>query len=234
MAKKNKNIFRRILRFIKFAAIIFFASSILSIVIFRWVNPPVTPLMLIRSIQQKFDGKEMKLKKQWVNYDKISPNIVQALVTSEDQKFKDHFGFDFKAIEKVQELNEKENEVKKGGSTISQQTAKNVFLWPNRDWIRKGFETYFTFLMEVFWSKKRIMEVYLNIIEMGDGIYGIEAASQEYYKKSADKLTKREAASIAAIVPAPRKWSPIAPSPRVKHKIQWILAKMPAIGNVEL
>ena len=196
---------KKILRILFKTALWFFAISILSVIIFRFVPIPVTPLMLIRCVEQKWDGKEMKLKKDWV--------------AAEDQKFEEHFGFDLEAIRKAENYNKKhQGKRMKGASTISQQTAKNVFLWQGRNWIRKGFEVYFTFLIEIFWSKQRIMEVYLNVIEMGNGIYGVEAAAQEYFHKPASKLSVREASLIAAILPSPLKWSPVKPNARVQKK----------------
>ena len=210
---------KKILRIIFKTAIWFFAISILSVIIFRFVPIPVTPLMLIRCVEQKWDGKEMKLKKDWVSLDKISSAMPLAVIAAEDQKFEEHFGFDLEAIRKAENYNKKhQGKRMKGPSTISQQTAKNVFLWQGRNWIRKGFEVYFTFLIEIFWSKQRIMEVYLNVIEMGNGIYGVEAAAQEYFHKPASKLSVREASLIAAILPSPLKWSPVKPNARVQKK----------------
>ena len=161
----------------------------------------------------------MKLKKDWVSLDKISSAMPLAVIAAEDQKFEEHFGFDLEAIRKAENYNKKhQGKRMKGASTISQQTAKNVFLWQGRNWIRKGFEVYFTFLIEIFWSKQRIMEVYLNVIEMGNGIYGVEAAAQEYFHKPASKLSVREASLIAAILPSPLKWSPVKPNARVQKK----------------
>jgi monofunctional biosynthetic peptidoglycan transglycosylase len=197
----------------------FLGLSIFSVILFRFVPIPVTPLMLIRCVEQKADGKEMQLQKDWVSLDKVSSAMPLAAIAAEDQNFEEHFGFDIKAIEKAEKYNEKHKGKRmKGASTISQQTAKNVFLWPNRSWIRKGFEVYFTFLIEVFWSKRRIMEVYLNVIEMGDGVYGIEAAAQHYFHKPATKLSVKEASLIAAIFPNPRKWNPVYPDSRVSRK----------------
>ena len=210
---------KKILRILFKTAIWFFAISILSVIIFRFVPIPVTPLMLIRCVEQKWDGKEMKLKKDWVSLDKISSAMPLAVIAAEDQKFEEHFGFDLEAIRKAENYNKKhQGKRMKGASTISQQTAKNVFLWQGRNWIRKGFEVYFTFLIEIFWSKQRIMEVYLNVIEMGNGIYGVEAAAQEYFHKPASKLSVREASLIAAILPSPLKWSPVKPNARVQKK----------------
>ena len=225
----KKGLFGKIIHWIKISAIVFFTTSILSVILYRFVNPPFTPLMVIRAIEMKFDGEEMKMDKKWVPIINISPNMLRAIITSEDQNFKNHYGFDFNAIQKAAEHNSKENvRVIKGASTISQQTAKNVFLWPHRDWIRKGLEVYFTTLIELFWSKERIMEVYLNVIEFGKGVYGIEAASQFYYHKSAKELSMKQAASTAAIVPCPLKWSPIKPTPRVARHSAWILRN---VGN---
>ncbi len=215
---------RKIFRFIFKFALWFIAISIVSVLFFRFVPIPVTPLMLIRCVEQKWDGKEMKLKKDWVPLEKISSAMPLAVIAAEDQKFEEHFGFDLEAIKKAEKYNKRHQGKKtKGASTISQQTAKNVFLWPNRSWIRKGFEVYFTFLIEIFWSKQRIMEVYLNVIEMGNGVYGVEAAAQEYFHKPASKLSVREAALIAAILPSPLKWSPVKPNARVQKKASRIM-----------
>lgn len=209
----------------------FFIVSIVSVLFFRWVPIPVTPLMLIRCIEQKVDGKEMKLKKDWVSLEEISPNLQLAVVCSEDQNFIKHNGFDFEAIDKAMEYNEKHKK-KRGASTISQQTAKNVFLWPGRSWIRKGFEVYFTFLIETLWSKERIMEVYLNVIEMGDGIYGAQAAAKNFFKKDALFLSKSESATIAAVLPNPRKLNAGKPSAYVLKRQNWILKQMSFWGGV--
>lgn len=167
----------------------------------------------------------MKLKKDWVPLEKISPNLQLAVVCSEDQNFIKHNGFDFEAIDKAMEYNEKHKKTR-GASTISQQVAKNVFLWPGRSWIRKGFEVYFTFLIELFWSKQRIMEVYLNVIEMGDGIYGAQAASETFFRKDAISLGSAEAATIAAVLPNPRKFNVAKPSAYVQGRRSWILRQM--------
>lgn len=161
--------------------------------------------MFVRAIEQKSNGKPIKMEHKWVSIDKISPHLQKAVIVSEDGNFLKHNGFDLKAIEKAYKSNQKGKKIR-GGSTISQQTAKNVFLWQGRSYLRKGLEVYFTALIELFWSKERIMEVYLNSIEMGDGVYGAQAASQYWYKKDAKNLSKLEAAGIAAILPNPRKF----------------------------
>jgi monofunctional glycosyltransferase len=218
-------------QFIWKTAMWFLIVSILSVIFFRWVPVPVTPLMLIRCIEQKADGKEMRLKKDWVAIDDISPNLQLAVVCSEDQNFLKHNGFDFNAIDKAMEYNETHKKTR-GASTISQQTAKNLFLWPGRSWVRKGFEVYFTFLIEAFWSKERIMEVYLNVIEMGDGVYGAEATSQAYFKKNAKNLSRSESAAIAAVLPNPRKFNAAKPSAYVKGRQSWIMRQMNFWGGV--
>lgn len=205
----------------------FFGLSIFSAVLFRFVPLPFTILMLQRCVEQHFDDKEIVLKKDWVALEEISPSLPLAVMAAEDQKFEEHFGFDIEAIEKAQKYNERHKGKKvKGASTITQQTAKNFFLWPARSWLRKGLEVYFTFLIEVFWSKERIMEVYLNIIEMGPGIYGAEAAAQYYFNKPSAKLTDNEAALIAAILPNPLRWSASKPTAYITRKKNRILKFM--------
>lgn len=219
-----KRIWRIILKIILW----YFILSIATVIIYRFIPPPITPLMIIRCFEQAFDKKrDVRLKKDWVSLDKMSASMPLAVITSEDQKFEEHFGFDMEAIEKAQKYNIRHKGKKvKGASTISQQTAKNVFLVPSRSYIRKGFEVYFTFLIEIFWSKERIMEIYLNEIEMGDGIYGAEAASQYYFHKPAKKLSNAEAALIAACLPNPLKWSPAKPTRYINKKKNWILRHM--------
>lgn len=217
MVKKILRIFIKIILW-------FIGLSVGSVIVFRFVPVPVTPLMLIRCVEQKSDGKSMKLSKDWTPINEMSAAMPLAVIASEDQNFEEHFGFDLDAIRKAQAYNERHKGKKmKGASTISQQTAKNVFLWPSRSWIRKGFEVYFTFLIELFWSKQRIMEVYLNVIETGDGVYGAEAAAKEFFHKPAKKLSMREAALIAAVLPNPRKWSPSKPTAYIQRKSSRII-----------
>lgn len=208
----------------------FAAVSIASVILFRWVPVFITPLMLIRCVEQKMEGKEMKLSKTWKPLTEISLDLQLAVVCSEDQNFLKHNGFDFDEIKKALENNRK-GKRKRGASTISQQVAKNVFLWDGRNWIRKGFEVYFTFLVETFWSKQRIMEVYLNVIEMGDGIYGAEAASHEYFNTTALKISKRQAACIAVILPSPLKYKAKKPSAFLESRINWTLRQMQLWGG---
>lgn len=204
--------------------------SVASVILFRWVPVPITPLMLIRCVEQKADGKSMTLKHDWESLEQISPKLQLAVVCSEDQNYLKHVGFDFKAIEKAMKSNEAGKRIR-GGSTISQQTAKNVFLWPGRSYIRKAFEAYFTLLIELIWSKERIMEVYLNSIEMGDGIYGAEAAAQYWFKKKASGLTKDECAAIAAILPNPRVYKANPPGTYIAKRKAWIKQQMNFWGN---
>lgn len=204
----------------------FFIISIGLTIIYRFVPVPVTPLMVIRLVEQTFDHeKKVRLYKDWVPMSEISRHAPQAVFAAEDQKFLTHKGFDFEAMEKAWENNKKGKRIK-GASTITQQTVKNVFLWPSRSYLRKGLEAYFTVLVELLWSKERIMEVYLNVIEMGDGIYGIEAAAQAYYNKPAAKLNRNQAAMIAAVLPNPIRWTPAKPTGYIRGRQSWIMRQM--------
>ena len=205
---------------------LFVAGSVFMVVFFRFVPVPLTPLMLIRCGQQMLTGNTLQLKHTWVAIDAISSNLALAVICSEDQNFMDHFGIDIKAIERSVAASKKGVKRLRGASTISQQTAKNVFLWPDRSWARKGLEVYFTMLIELIWSKQRILEVYLNSIEMGNGVYGAEAAAQHYFKKSARNLSRTQAAAIAAVLPNPRKYKANPPSPYISSRIHWILGQM--------
>ena len=203
--------------------------SVLMVIIYGWVPVPYTPLMLIRYIENPDEG----IRHQWVPIEDISNNLKIAVIASEDQNFPNHRGFDVKAIEKAMDENQAGKRTR-GASSISQQTAKNVFLWPNRSWLRKGFEVYFTFLIETFWSKERILEVYLNSIEMGKGIYGAEAASKAWFNKPAKNLTPYEAAAIAAILPNPRVYRANPASNFIQGRKSWIVRQMQNMGPVKL
>ena len=224
---------KKIFRFLWKTAAAFFALSIVSVLIFRFIPVPVTPLMLIRNVEQLVDGKELKLKHDWVSIDEISKNLPLAVVCSEDQNFMNHSGFDIKAIKQSVEAAKKGAKRVRGASTISQQTAKNVFLWPGRSWVRKGLEVYFTVLIEFVWSKERIMEVYLNSIEMGNGIYGAEAAARFYFHTGAKNLSRTQAAAIAAVLPNPRNYSANPPGPYVQGRIGWIVGQMSQWGTLK-
>ncbi|MGI4020459.1 MAG: monofunctional biosynthetic peptidoglycan transglycosylase [Janthinobacterium lividum] len=217
---------------LKLILIGFFGVTILWVLLYRFVNPPITLLMIDRGFERKAAGKDWKIDRSWVPFDQISINLKKAAVASEDQLFLEHHGFDLTAIERAIEKNQHSNKLI-GGSTISQQTAKNVFLWPGRSYIRKAFEAYFTMLIEVLWSKQRIMEVYLNVIEMGDGIYGIEAASQEYFKHPAFELTKKQASLIVGVWPNPLKWSPVKPTRYIRHRSFLIMKNMRRLGPLD-
>ncbi len=211
----------------KWIVVAFFASTILSVVALRFFPVYFTPLMFIRCYEQVADGKDLKLSHHWVPLEKISPNLPRAVIASEDANFLKHHGFDYKAIEHAAKRNREHPEKRKlGASTISQQTAKNVFLWPGRSWVRKGFEVYFTFMIELMWSKQRIMEVYLNSIEMGDGIYGADAVAEEHFNTTAQNLSKAQCALIAATLPNPRKFSSLHPSAYMQKRQARILREM--------
>jgi monofunctional biosynthetic peptidoglycan transglycosylase len=228
----NTGIVRLLLRVVKLIAIVFVAASLFGVLLFKFVNPPFTWLMIQRGFERKADGKDWKIDKKWVDFDQIADPMKRAAVAAEDQSFLENHGFDFKAIERAIQKNAKSKKLI-GGSTITQQTAKNVFLYPGRSIVRKGFEAWFTILIEAFWGKKRIMEVYLNVIEMGDGIYGIEAASQAYFHKPASQLTKRQSAAIAVIFPSPLRWSATNPTRYLRHRQYLIMKNMRRLGPLE-
>ena len=239
MAIKNKGIkttnrtfFQKLKTFIWKSMLWFFGVSIFLVIFFKWIPVPFTPLMITRAIEQKFDGKEMTCSHHWVALEDISPNLQKAVIASEDGNFLKHNGFDFKAMQKAFKNNNRGKKLK-GGSTISQQTAKNVFLWQGRSYVRKGLEAYFTFLIELVWGKERIMEVYLNSIEMGNGVYGAQAAAEHWYKISAKNLTKNQAAGIAAILPNPRKYKATNSSSYIERRKGKIVNVMRQIGKIE-
>ena len=216
---------KAIKRIIIWILALFVGSSVLAVAAYRFIPVYITPLMVIRAIDpqgsEKQQERERHWKHQWVSLDEISQWMPRAVIASEDNRFYEHSGFDVKEIKKAIEESKK-GKRNRGASTISQQTAKNVFLWPNHSWVRKGLETYFTFLIELMWSKDRIMEVYLNSIEMGGGIYGVEAASQYYFNCPASKLTKRQAALIAVSLPAPLRFDPAHPSGYLNKRVATI------------
>jgi len=213
-------------------AVWFVSVSILWVLAYRFINPPITMLMIMRNIERKSDGKTFKTEKDWVDLEDMSDNIKRAAIAGEDQLFVHHAGFDIKAIGRAYSAN-KQGSTVRGGSTISQQTAKNVFLWPGRSWLRKGFEAYFTLLIELLWGKERILEVYLNVIEMGDGIYGAEAASQSYYYKSCKNLNRSEASLIVACFPNPIRWTPLHPTRFIKHRQYLIMNNIRRLGPLK-
>ncbi|UZD21460.1 monofunctional biosynthetic peptidoglycan transglycosylase [Algoriphagus halophytocola] len=227
-------LFRWLWRIVWKITLWFLIISVGLTLVYRFVLVPITPLMVIRLVEQGLDpDQNMKLTKDWVSLDEISKNAPQAVYAAEDQKFLTHHGFDIEAMKKAWENNKKGKRIK-GASTITQQTVKNVFLWPSRSYLRKGMEAYFTVLVELIWPKERIMEVYLNVIEMGDGIYGIEAASQSYFNVPASKLSRGQAALIAAVLPNPRRWSPAKPTPYIVGRKAWILTQMNNLAPLEM
>ncbi len=209
----------------------FFGISIASVIIFKYVPVPFTPLMVIRAIENKVGGKEVYFDHDWEPIEKISMNLQKAVIASEDGTFLTHNGFDFKALQKAYKSNERGRRIR-GGSTISQQTAKNVFLWQGKSYFRKGLEAYFTVLIEIIWGKERIMEVYLNSIEMGDGVYGAYAATEHWYRRDASSLTAMQAAGIAAILPNPRKFKATGSSSYINRRKERIVREMRAVGKI--
>ena len=215
----------RIQKFLRGIVLLFFGSTILFVLLYRWCPVYVTPLMVIRCTQQVWHGEKIRLRHHWVPMEQISPSLAVAVMASEDQLFLEHHGFDFNAI--GQAIKERQSgKRERGASTISQQTAKNVFLWPGGGWFRKGLEVYFTALIELVWGKERIMEVYLNSIEMGDGIYGAEAVAQLHFGYEASRLTRANCALIAATLPNPLRYSSKNPSSYILRRQTWILNQM--------
>jgi monofunctional biosynthetic peptidoglycan transglycosylase len=228
-----RSLFRRIRSWIFKLSLLFLIATILPVVTLRFLAPPVTALMIERRIESWFGEGKYSPAYRWVSFDKIAPVMGAAVIASEDQNFPQHFGFDWKAIQKAMDHNERSTRTK-GASTLTQQTSKNLFLWSGRSWIRKGFEAYFTLLLESLWSKKRILETYLNIVEFGDGIYGVEAAAQHYFGKPASRLTPSESALLAAVLPNPRRYSVKSPGPYVRDRQQWILQQMDQLGGASM
>ncbi len=216
----------RVWKIVRWGVSLFFASTIFAVVVLRFIPVYFTPLMFIRCFQQVAEGKSITLHHHWVPIDEISEHLPVAVMASEDQRFLLHHGFDYDAIEKAAKRNIRGGKHKLGASTISQQTAKNVFLWPGRSWVRKGFEVYFTALTELLWSKQRIMEVYLNSIEMGDGIYGADAVAEYHFGKKAEDLSRSDCALIAATLPNPRKFSSKSPGSYMRKRQRQILSNM--------
>lgn len=211
----------------------FLLFSLAGVIAYRLMPVPFTPLMFERVFEKSGKAKNIHIKHKWISIKDMSPNIIQASIAAEDNNFLNHFGVDYKAVKEAYQFNRNGKRIR-GASTISQQTSKNVFLWLGRNYIRKGLEYYFTLLIETIWGKERIMEVYLNSIEMGKGIYGIEAASVCYFHKHASQLTRGEAALIAATFPDPRKRNPSNPSKYLLMRKQTILSLMDKIGSVEV
>jgi monofunctional biosynthetic peptidoglycan transglycosylase len=237
MAKRKKlNLIQNIKKLPKIILKIFLWFIFLSVffvLLFKWLNPPATSIMIQRKIEAFVSWNERQMiAQEWFSYDDISKQMAIAVIAAEDQNFPFHFGFDFEQIEKALEQYERGRRLR-GASTITQQVAKNLFLWEGRSFIRKGLEAYFTVLIELLWSKERILEVYLNIIEMGDMIFGVGAASQLYFKKHPSKLTRSQAALLTATIPNPKRFSARRPSGYVLRRQSWILGQMNSLGGVE-
>jgi monofunctional biosynthetic peptidoglycan transglycosylase len=231
---KKKSFFRRLAWSLLLLLVVCIVGSALLVALLRWVNPPYSAFMVQTQVAawQRHD-RTYVLRQRWADLNQISPNLPLAVVASEDQKFPEHWGFDVEAIEKAYELNQHSHHVR-GASTISQQVAKNLFLWSGRSYFRKGLEAYFTLLIEAIWPKRRILEVYLNIAEFGYGTYGAEAAAQRFFKKPAAKLSRSESAVLAAVLPNPQRLSAATPSAYVQTRRDWILGQMQALGGPEM
>jgi monofunctional glycosyltransferase len=231
---RQRSFFGRLLRGFLWLVLACVAASVLAVAALRWINPPFTAFMAEAQIAAWTSRDSNYVSRHsWVDLDQISPNLPLAVVASEDQKFPEHWGFDVAAIEKAYALNQHSHKVR-GASTISQQVAKNLFLWSGRSYFRKGLEAYFTLLIEGLWPKRRILEVYLNIAEFGYGTYGAEAASQRFFRKPATRLTRGDAAALAAVLPNPERLSAAAPSRYVQQRREWILGQMQALGGPEM
>jgi len=225
---------RRLVRGMLWLVLACLALSVLSVLIFRWVNPPYSAFMAESQISAWASGDRAYVyRRTWANLDRISPNLALAVVASEDQKFPEHWGFDVEAIEKAYQMNRHSHHVH-GASTISQQVAKNLYLWSGRSYFRKALEAYFTVLIEACWPKRRILEIYLNIAEFGYGTYGAEAAAQRFFHKAAARLSRSDAAVLAAVLPNPEHWSAAAPPRYVLERRDWILNQMQALGGQEM
>ena len=231
---RNRSTLSRLLRGIVWLVVICIAASVLPVLILRWINPPFSAFMAEAEVAAWIDrDSKFVFRRSWVDLDRISPNLPLAVVAAEDQKFPEHWGFDVEAIEKAYALNQHSHKVR-GASTISQQVAKNLFLWSGRSYFRKALEAYFTLLIESLWPKRRILEVYLNIAEFGLGTYGAEAAAQRFFHKPATRLTRDDAAALAAVLPNPERYSVPAPSRYVQQRREWILDQMQALGGPEM
>jgi len=230
-APRRRSWGQRLRRFALLLLLLLPLLSIAQVLILRWVNPPTSGVMLERSFELRGAGRAASIDQQWVDWSALSPHLAIAVVAAEDQRFPAHSGFDTEAIREAWQRYRGGGKSLRGGSTISQQVAKNLFLWSDRSWLRKGLETWYTGLIETLWSKQRILEMYLNIAEFGDGVYGAEAASQHYFGKPAAQLNAAQAARLAAVLPSPRKYSVTAPSAYGRRRAAWIEAQMQQLGG---
>jgi monofunctional biosynthetic peptidoglycan transglycosylase len=212
--------------------LLFIVISVAGVFLLRWVDPATSSIMIQRQIEALLKGNFTFISYKWIDYDYVSPDVPIAIVAAEDQNFPNHHGFDFDQIEKALDQHKRGGRLR-GASTITQQVAKNLFLWEGKSFIRKGIEAYFTILIELLWSKKRILEVHLNIAEMGHMIFGTGAASLIYYKKTPDKLTRSQAALLAAVLPNPMRYSASRPSNYVLRRQAWIIRQINSLGGKE-
>ncbi|MFN3694422.1 MAG: monofunctional biosynthetic peptidoglycan transglycosylase [Ignavibacterium sp.] len=233
MSGNNQSFGKRIISVIKAVfkfLFLIFISSLIIVFLLRWINPITSSIMVQRQVQSVFSGDFDYIKYSWVDYDDCSPYLPIAFVAAEDQNFPEHFGFDVREIKKALKQYERGRRIR-GASTITQQVAKNLFLWEGKSFIRKGVEAYFTVLIELLWDKKRILEVYMNIAEFGDMIFGVKMASLAYYKKLPDKVSPAQAALLAAVLPNPKRYSVVKPSGYVRGRQNWILKQMNSLGG---
>ena len=231
MAKARRGLARRLLRGLFLAVAAWISLTVAAVVAFRWIDPPFTAFMVESRVGALFSSEPgYEFRHEWRDWDQISKQAALAVIASEDQRFPDHNGFDFKQIDKALEARERGRRAR-GASTISQQVAKNLFLWSGRSWVRKGLEAGITVLIEALWSKQRILEVYLNIVEFGRGTYGVQAASQRFFHADARRITTSQAALLAAVLPAPKRFRVDAPSRYVRSRQAWIIRQMVALGG---
>ena len=231
MAKRRKGLLARLGRALLIGIAAWVAVTVLAVVAMRWIDPPTTAFMLqdrVAALVTREQGYEFR--HEWRDYDQISRNMPLAVVAAEDQRFPLHHGFDFKQIDKALKDRERGRRVR-GASTISQQVGKNLFLWPGQSWFRKGLEAGITVLIELAWPKQRILEVYLNVAEFGRGTWGVQAASRRYFDKDASRLTRAEAALLAAVLPAPKRYRADRPGPYVRKRQAWIQRQMASLGG---
>ncbi len=221
--------FKRYFKFIFKLMAGFFSVSLFLVILFKFVNPPVTPLMVDRIADSILKNKEPRLDRSWEPLHQISKNLIKSAIASEDSRFFQHHGIDWKAVEEAREYNRRHKKKVRGASTITMQTARNVFLWHDVSYIRKALEVYFTYIIDFVWGKKRILEVYCNVAEWGDGIYGAEAAARKYFNKPAKKLTRRQGSLMAVVLPNPRRWNPARPTSYISKRSYTMMARMQAV-----
>lgn len=204
----------------------FIVASLLGVGVYRWVDPPLTPLMVLRTVEARAAGRPARLTRQWIDVDGVSPALLRSVVVAEDARFLDHHGVDLDAVRRAIDYNARyKGRRLRGAGTITMQCARNVFLWPGRSWVRKALEVWFAQLLELMWGKRRILEVYLNVAEWGDGVYGVEAAARTYFGVPASSLDARQSALLAAVLPDPRRWSPAAPTAYVSGRANLIAGR---------